>query len=120
MPEMPLLDRRGKPFGPIQTWVILSGIMLSPSDQESQLSYQALCQVPPSRLSGNAISKFYKGSIGGSISGEIFICLLQLAIHRDLLPLKRGRRQEPSIAKAVSIVSRELEGQHHDGRLMPS
>jgi hypothetical protein len=114
MPEMPLLDSSGKPLGPSATEVVLSATMLSPTDVESLSSFLILAfgSVSCSRLVKEVATKFSKAAIGGSIAGNVFLCLLPLKLHRP---------QDASVSKAVFLVSRDSEGQHlKNGRRTPS
>jgi hypothetical protein len=113
MPEIPLLAQK-QPFSPIATFLILQAIMLSPKDVGSAESFLTMIAGSStySKLSKQTIEKFTKASTGGAIAGEVFLHFLQLKLHRP---------RDASVAKAVFIVSRELEAARlHGGRIAPS
>lgn len=113
MPEIPLLTQK-QPFGSIATYLILQAIMLSPKDIGSAESFLTMTAGSStySRLLKQTIARFTKASTGGTIAGEVFLHFLQLKLHRP---------RDASVAKAVFIVSRELEETRlHGGRIAPS
>jgi hypothetical protein len=113
MPELPLLDSRGKPLGPVPSFLILQAIMLSPKDTANAQTFVALTAGgdPDSTLFRKTVAKFGKGATGGAIAGEVFLNLLGLKLHG----------QDASVGKAVFLVSRDLEKRPlHSGRSAPS
>lgn len=102
MPEIPLLDRAGKPLPPISTKVLLHAVMGYPSDFDSLQSFLVLNFGTPSNsdLVKKVNRDFQKKATGGSIAAEVFGILLQLKAHRP---------QDASVNKATFLVSRGLE-----------
>jgi hypothetical protein len=113
MPEIPLLDRDGKPLSPVPSFLILQSIMLSPDDSDSTQSFLAMAcgSSSYSALLKQTILHFTKASTGGAIAGDVFLLYLQMTLHSHPVP---------SIAKAAFVVSGGLEGTSlHSGRAAP-
>jgi hypothetical protein len=114
MPEIPLLDHEGNPLNPLDTSLIMQSIMWSPKDINSALSYRALGndgQPTLSELFKQTTLRLSKKAGGGTITANVFLCLLQLKIHRP---------KDASVGKAVFLVSRALEKLRPDnGRAAP-
>src|SRR5260370_34327039 len=100
MPQIPLLNRKGKPIRASEAYFVLHAIMLSPNDKDSVSSFLALKNEGLTDVFKKTFLKLSKGATGGTVAGMVFLRLLQLKLHRP---------NDASIGKAVFLLSPELK-----------
>jgi hypothetical protein len=100
MPEIPLLDREGKPLRATEAYLTLQVVMYSPNDENCVAPYLSLTADGLTELFKKTFLKLSKRATGGTVAAMIFLRLLQLKIHRP---------KDASVGKAVFLVSTALK-----------